>query len=51
MFGSDAHVGTKDGHFDYVAIVEFDSADDDVVYRDHPGRQGIMATAQLERKD
>jgi hypothetical protein len=39
--GPDAGVNT--GNFDYVAVADFDSADDYVTYRDHPVHAAFIA--------
>lgn len=35
-------VGINDGNFDYVVVGDFASADDYVVYRDHPVHQAFI---------
>ena len=35
-------LGVSDGNFDYVIVGDFASADDYVVYRDHPEHQRII---------
>lgn len=39
--GADARV--NEGNFDYVVVADFDSADDYVVYRDHPVHAAVIA--------
>ncbi len=39
--GPDAHV--NEGNFDYVAVADFDSADDYVTYREHPVHAAFIA--------
>ena len=39
--GADA--GINDGNFDYVVVADFDTADDYVVYRDHPTHAAFIA--------
>ena len=39
--GADAEI--NDGNFDYVIVADFDSADDYVVYRDHPTHAAVIA--------
>src|SRR5690242_347068 len=39
-FGPDA--GVNDGNFDFAIVAEFESVDDYVVYRDHPGHQAFI---------
>jgi heme-degrading monooxygenase HmoA len=41
VHGPDA--GINDGNFDYVVVGEFASADDYVVYRDHPAHKAFIA--------
>lgn len=45
--GVDARV--NDGNFDYVVVADFDSADDYVVYRDHPVHAAFIADALTGR--
>lgn len=37
-----ADVGINDGNYDYVVVGDFASADDYVVYRDHPAHQAFI---------
>jgi hypothetical protein len=38
-----ADVGINQGNYDFAVVADFDSADDYVVYRDHPAHQAIIA--------
>jgi hypothetical protein len=40
-FGHD--VGINDGNFDFVVVADFSSADDYVVYRDHPLHRALIS--------
>jgi hypothetical protein len=40
LHGADARV--NEGNFDYVVVADFDSADDYVVYRDHPAHTAFV---------
>jgi hypothetical protein len=39
--GSDA--GVNDGNHDFAVVADFDSVDDYLIYRDHPGHQAVIA--------
>jgi len=42
VIGADA--GVNQGNHDFAVVADFDSAEDYVVYRDHPAHQEIIAT-------
>ena len=41
VIGSDA--GINQGNHDFAVVADFDSAEDYIVYRDHPAHQAIIA--------
>ncbi|MBO3750472.1 Dabb family protein [Streptosporangiaceae bacterium NEAU-GS5] len=41
VIGADA--GVNEGNHDYAVVADFDSAEDYIVYRDHPAHQAIIA--------
>ena len=40
-FGADAEI--NEGNFDFVVVADFESAEDYVVYRDHPVHRALIA--------